>query len=50
MVICALGDGSHMFVNPAACHQATAALGIATLRMVFNNRRRKAVKTPTSFA
>ncbi|WP_281301022.1 MULTISPECIES: thiamine pyrophosphate-requiring protein [unclassified Iodidimonas] len=48
MVICTLGDGSHMFANPVACHQVAAAHKIATLTIVFNNRRWNAVKTATA--
>lgn len=47
MVICCTGDGSAMFANPVACHQAALANGIATLTLVFNNRRWNAVKTAT---
>jgi len=47
MVICCTGDGSAMFANPVACHQAAMANGIATLTLVFNNRRWNAVKTAT---
>jgi acetolactate synthase-1/2/3 large subunit len=36
-VIAALGDGSHLFANPIACHQIAAAEGIAILVMIFNN-------------
>ena len=36
-VIAALGDGSHLFSNPIACHQIAAAEGIPILAMVFNN-------------
>lgn len=47
MVICCTGDGSAMFANPVACHQTAMANGIATLTLVFNNRRWNAVKTAT---
>ncbi|WP_226582448.1 thiamine pyrophosphate-requiring protein [Acuticoccus sediminis] len=36
-VIAAVGDGSHLFANPIACHQIAAAEGIAILVMIFNN-------------
>ncbi|GER01671.1 acetolactate synthase [Iodidimonas gelatinilytica] len=48
LVVCTLGDGSYMFANPVACHQAAAAHKIATLTIVFNNRRWNAVKTATA--
>lgn len=46
-VIACVGDGSYMFANPVACHQVAAAQGIATLTVVFNNRRWEAVRTAT---
>jgi acetolactate synthase I/II/III large subunit len=36
-VIAAVGDGSHIFANPVACHQIAAAEGIPVLSVVFNN-------------
>ena len=36
-VIAALGDGSHIFANPTACHQIAAAEGIPILVVIFNN-------------
>lgn len=36
-VIAALGDGSHIFANPIACHQIAAAEGIPILVVIFNN-------------
>ncbi len=36
-VIAALGDGSHLFSNPIACHQIAAAENIPILVMIFNN-------------
>ncbi len=36
-VIAAVGDGSHIFANPVACHQIAAAERIPTLSVVFNN-------------
>jgi acetolactate synthase-1/2/3 large subunit len=36
-VIAALGDGSHLFANPIACHQIAAAEQIPILVMIFNN-------------
>ena len=46
-VIACVGDGSCMFANPVACHQVAAAQSIATLTVVFNNRRWEAVRTAT---
>lgn len=46
-VIACVGDGSYMFANPVACHQVAAAQNIATLTLVFNNRRWEAVRTAT---
>jgi len=46
-VIACVGDGSYMFANPVACHQVAAAQAIATLTIVFNNRRWEAVRTAT---
>ncbi len=45
LVIACVGDGSCMFANPVACHQTAAAQGLATLTLVFNNRRWEAVRT-----
>ncbi len=45
LVIACVGDGSCMFANPVACHQVAAAQGLATLTLVFNNRRWEAVRT-----
>ena len=36
-VIAAVGDGSHIFANPIACHQIAAAENIPILVVVFNN-------------
>ncbi|MEO3388639.1 thiamine pyrophosphate-requiring protein [Mesorhizobium sp. CAU 1741] len=36
-VIAAVGDGSHLFANPIACHQIAAAENIPILVMIFNN-------------
>ncbi|MEO3997893.1 thiamine pyrophosphate-requiring protein [Mesorhizobium sp. CAU 1732] len=36
-VIAAVGDGSHIFANPIACHQIAAAENIPILVMIFNN-------------
>ncbi len=36
-VIAAIGDGSHIFANPVACHQVAATERVAVLSVVFNN-------------
>ena len=46
-VIAALGDGSHIFANPVACHQIAAAERIPTLSVVFNNGGWGAVERAT---
>lgn len=43
-VIAALGDGSYIFANPAACHQVAAALKLPVLTVVCNNRQWGAVE------
>ncbi len=47
LVVAGLGDGSHSFANPVACHQAAAEYGIATLSVVFNNGGYNAVERAT---
>jgi acetolactate synthase-1/2/3 large subunit len=37
VVIAVLGDGSYLFANPAACHQASAMHGLPVLTIIFNN-------------
>ena len=44
VVIAALGDGSYVFANPAACHQTAAALKLPVLTVVCNNRQWGAVE------
>jgi acetolactate synthase I/II/III large subunit len=46
-VIAAIGDGSYIFANPPACHQAAAALDLPILTVVFNNERWDAVRMAT---
>ena len=43
-VVACVGDGSYMFANPVACHQAGAALGLPVLALVFNNGLYNAVR------
>lgn len=44
LVIAAVGDGSYVFANPAACHQAAAANGLPVLTIICNNRQWAAVQ------
>ena len=44
-VIATLGDGAYLFANPAACHQASAALGLPVLTILCNNARWQVVQT-----
>ncbi len=44
VVIAAVGDGSYVFANPAACHQAAAANGLPVLTIICNNRQWAAVQ------
>jgi acetolactate synthase I/II/III large subunit len=44
VVIAAVGDGSYVFANPAACHQTAAALRLPLLTIVCNNRQWGAVE------
>jgi acetolactate synthase-1/2/3 large subunit len=37
VVFAVLGDGSYLFANPAACHQACAMHGLPVLTVIFNN-------------
>lgn len=43
-VIATLGDGAYLFANPAACHQAAAALDLPLLTILCNNARWQAVQ------
>ncbi|RMD89407.1 MAG: thiamine pyrophosphate-requiring protein, partial [Alphaproteobacteria bacterium] len=45
LIVACVGDGSYMFANPVACHQVAMAQRLATLTLVFNNRRWEAVRT-----
>jgi len=47
-VVAAVGDGAYLFANPAACHHAAAAHGLAVLTVVCNNRRWDAVRWSTT--
>jgi acetolactate synthase-1/2/3 large subunit len=48
LVIAAVGDGSYMFANPVACHQAAEALELPLLTVVFNNGVWNAVRKSTA--
>jgi acetolactate synthase-1/2/3 large subunit len=43
-VIATLGDGAYIFANPAACHQAAAAMELPLLTILCNNARWHAVQ------
>jgi acetolactate synthase I/II/III large subunit len=43
-VIAALGDGSYLFNEPAACHMASRQHGLPVLTIIFNNQQWEAVK------
>jgi acetolactate synthase I/II/III large subunit len=47
VVIAVQGDGSYIFSNPAACHQAAQMHGLPVLMVVFNNERWLAVEQST---
>ena len=44
-VIAALGDGSYLFNEPAACHFVARAQGLPVLTVLFNNGQWEAVKS-----
>lgn len=44
LTIAAVGDGSYIFANPAACHQLAEALGLPILVIVKNNASWNAVR------
>jgi acetolactate synthase-1/2/3 large subunit len=46
-VVATVGDGSHLFANPAACHQAAEALGLPVMIVVMNNGMWNAVDKTT---
>ncbi|HYF20434.1 MAG TPA: thiamine pyrophosphate-requiring protein [Ramlibacter sp.] len=43
-VVATVGDGSYVFANPTACHQAAAAQRLPILIAIYNNRRWGAVE------
>ena len=47
LVVATVGDGSHLFANPAACHHAAEALGLPVLVVVMNNGLWNAVDKTT---
>src|SRR3712207_671629 len=47
IVVATVGDGSHLFANPAACHHAAEALGLPVLVVVMNNGLWNAVDKTT---
>ncbi|SES72699.1 thiamine pyrophosphate-requiring protein [Oceanicella actignis] len=44
LVFATMGDGSYMFANPVACHQAAEALGLPVIGVVLNNAEWGAVR------
>jgi acetolactate synthase I/II/III large subunit len=46
-VIAALGDGSYLFNEPAACHFVARAQGLPVLTVIFNNAQWEAVTSST---
>jgi acetolactate synthase-1/2/3 large subunit len=46
-VVATLGDGSYLFCNPAACHQASAMHDAPILTIICNNARWAAVQRST---
>ncbi len=44
LAVACVGDGSYMFANPLACHQASAALDLPVLTLVFDNGVYNAVR------
>lgn len=46
-VVCTLGDGSYLFANPGACHQAIAMHEVPLLTIICNNARWAAVESST---
>lgn len=46
-VVATVGDGSHIFANPVACHQAAEALDLPILTVVLNNGMWNAVHRTT---
>jgi acetolactate synthase I/II/III large subunit len=48
LVICTLGDGSHLFGNPVALHHAAAAHNLPVLFVIMNNSMWGAVRRATS--
>lgn len=47
LVIATMGDGSYMFANPVACHQAAEGHGIPVLSVILNNLEWNAVRRAT---
>jgi acetolactate synthase I/II/III large subunit len=48
LVICTLGDGSHLFGNPVALHHASAVHDLPVLFVIMNNSMWGAVRRATS--
>ena len=48
LVVATVGDGSYVFANPSASHQAAATLGLGLLTVVFDNGRWESVRSSTA--
>ena len=44
LVACIVGDGSYVFANPIACHQAAEAQGLPLLTIILDNGSYDAVR------
>ncbi|AKO99939.1 thiamine pyrophosphate-requiring protein [Marinovum sp. SP66] len=44
LVVCVVGDGSHLFANPVVCHQVAKANALPVLTVVLNNSGWDAVR------
>jgi len=47
LTVCVVGDGSYMFANPMACHQAATAHDLPVLTVILNNAGWDAVRIST---
>ena len=47
LVACIVGDGSYVFANPIACHQAAEAQGLPLLTIILDNGSYDAVRIST---
>ena len=47
-IIATVGDGSHLFANPVACHHLAQKFGLPILVLIFNNRCWNSVAAATT--